>query len=74
MADDALRTLVCLVEGDRSLIKVKPTGSMDIIDLKNLIREEGRNGVFRSVVAKDLTLWKVSMSMASDNTSNSPVG
>ena len=64
MADDALRALICLIEGASSLFMVKQTGSMDIINLKELIEEECKNG-FRSVDTKDLTLWKVS-------TTNSP--
>jgi hypothetical protein len=66
MADDALHALICLIEGEFSLFIVKRTGSMDIIDMKELIEEECKNG-FRSVDAKDLTLWKVS-------TTNSPAG
>jgi hypothetical protein len=60
MADDAVRSLICLIEGESSLFRVKPTGGMDIIDLKALIKEEGKNGVLGSVDAKDLVLWKVS--------------
>jgi hypothetical protein len=60
MADDALH-LICLVEGDPFLFKVKPTGSMDIMELRKLIHEEGINGVFSSVDVIDLILWKVRM-------------
>ena len=74
MADDAPRALNCLIEGDSSPFKVKPTGSNDIIDLKKLIWEECKNGVLSSVDASDLTLWKVRMTMASDSTTNSPAG
>ena len=74
MADDTLRTLVCLVSGESSPFKVNPTISMNIMDLKGLIREKGINRVFSSVDAKDLTLWKVRMTMASDDTTNSPAG
>jgi hypothetical protein len=42
--------------------------------LKDLIKEKGKNGVFRGVDAHDLTLWKVRMTMASDSTTNSPTG
>jgi hypothetical protein len=71
MADDAPRTLVCLIAGESSLFKVKPTGRMDISDLKDLIMKEGFNA---TVLAEDLTLWKVRMTMAGDSTTNSPTG
>jgi len=70
MADDAPRALQCLIEGESLLFKVKPTGSMYIADLKDLIKEKRKNGV----LAKDLTLWKVRMTMASDSTTHSPAG
>jgi hypothetical protein len=71
MADDAFRALNCLVEGDPFLFKVKTTGSMEIYELKELILEQGNyHGVLRSVNVIDLTLWKVRMTMASDNTTN----
>jgi Crinkler effector protein N-terminal domain len=75
MADDALRSLVCLVEGDESLrFIVEPTGSMNIIELKILIKEAGKKSVLSDVDANDLTLWKVRMTMASDSTTKSPAG
>ena len=59
MADDALRVLICLVEGESSTFKVRPTGDMDIMDLKDLIWEK-KNGAFNGVNAADqLILWKV---------------
>jgi hypothetical protein len=74
MADDAVRALLCIIEGESSLFRVKPTGNMDIIELKKLIREEGINTTERAVLAKDLILWKVRMTLASDSAANSPVG
>jgi hypothetical protein len=56
MVDDAPRTLVCLIEGESSLFEVEPTGSMNIIKLKKLIKEEGINTTKHAVLAKDLTL------------------
>jgi hypothetical protein len=47
---------------------------MDIMDLKKLIKEEGKHGVLRNVDAKDLILRKVRMTTASDSTTNSPAG
>jgi hypothetical protein len=74
MTDDAPRALTCLIEGETSLFRVKPTGSMDILELKDLIHEKGKNGVLSIVDAKDLVLWKVRMTMARDSTTNSPAG
>jgi Crinkler effector protein N-terminal domain len=61
MADDAPRALLCLIAGESVSFIVKPTGSMDIIDLKDLIKEKRKNGALSGIVAKDLTLWKVRM-------------
>jgi len=58
-ADDAPRALLYLIAGE--LFRVKPTGSMDIIELKDLIKEEHNDGVLKSVDAPDLTLWKVTL-------------
>jgi len=74
MADNTPRPLICLIEGKSSLFRVKLAGSMDIIKLKNLIKEKRTNDVLRNVDAQDLTLWKVRMTMASDSTTNSPAG
>jgi hypothetical protein len=59
MADVVHRALVCLIAGESEVFKVKSTGNIDIMELKDLIRERGKNGVLSSVGAKDLTLWKV---------------
>ena len=74
MADDHPRTLTCLIEGDSSLFQVNSTGDKNIFNLKKLIWEEGKRGVLSNVDAKDLTLWKVRMIIASDSTTNSPAG
>ena len=74
MTDDALRALTCLIEGESSLFIVRPTGNMYIIELKDLVKEQDKNGVLSGVDAEDLTLWKVGMTMASDTTTNSPAG
>jgi hypothetical protein len=74
MADDATRALVCLITGESTPFKVRPTGRDDIIDLKKLIKEGGKNGVLNGVLAKDLILWKVRMTLAGDSTTNSPAG
>ena len=74
MADNTPRRLICVIAGESALFRVQPTGSMDIIDLKNLVKEEGKNGVLHNVDAKDLTLWKVRITMASNSIPNSPTG
>jgi hypothetical protein len=74
MANDASRSLLCLIEGESTVFKVKPAGSDDIIALKKLIKEKGKNGVFKSVDANILILWKVRITMANDGTTNSPAG
>lgn len=67
MADKAHLALICLIEGESSLFKVRPTGGMDIIDLKDIIKEKGINASKHVILSKDLTLWKVRMTMASDS-------
>jgi hypothetical protein len=74
MTDDAPRALRCLIEGESSLFMVKPTGSMDILELKYLIQEQGKNGVLSSVDATELVIWKLRMSMARESTTNFPAG
>ena len=56
-------TLTCLIEGESSPFIVKPKGDINIMELKNLIHEEGKKGVLGSVDAKDLLLWMVRMMM-----------
>jgi hypothetical protein len=70
MADDAVRALTCIIQGGVSLFRVEPTGNMDILKLKMLIKEQLKNGVRGSVDAPDLTLWKVRMTMANNSTTN----
>ena len=74
MANDAPRTLICLIEGDSQPFKVVLNGDDMVVDLKGQIKENGKNGVLSNVDAADLTLWKVRMTMASDSTTNSPAG
>jgi hypothetical protein len=74
MTDDGSRALVCLIAGESTVFRVRPTGKDDIIDLKGLIKEIGINSTEHAVLAKDLTLWKVRVTMASDSTTNSPAG
>ena len=73
MADDAPRTLICLIQGTSTLFKSKPNGSSDIMDLQEMIKKNNSN-YLQSVDAGTLTLWKVRMTMASDRTTDSPAG
>jgi len=72
MADDAVRTLICIIEGESVVFKVKPTGSVDVMDLKDLIKEKRKDVIH--VDSASLTLWKVRISMASDDATGSPAG
>jgi hypothetical protein len=72
MADDTPRSLICLIEGQSEVFAVKASGGMMIMELKDLVKEKGIND--NVVLAKDLTLRKVRMSMASDSTTYSHAG
>jgi len=61
MADDTPRDLQCLIKGEPVAFRVELKGSKNIIELKDLIKQEGMNGVLKFVDAKDLILWKVRM-------------
>ena len=71
MSNDSPRALVCLIEGESTLFRVELAGNKVIIALKDLIKEKGINSTKHAVLAKDLTLWKVRMTMVSDSTTNS---
>ena len=53
--------LTRLIAGKSSAFRVTPKENEDIIDLRELIKEKGKNSVFSDVDAMDLTLWKVRM-------------
>ena len=63
MANDSPRALVCRVEGESTPFRVELAGNKDIMDLKNFIKEKCKNGTLSGVNAKDLTLWKVRMTL-----------
>lgn len=72
MADDSPRVLVCVIAGEVSPFTVELAGNKSVMDLKNLIREKAIKSS-EDVVAKDLTLWKVRMTLVvirSDITGN----
>ena len=58
MADDATRALLCR---ESVPFRVEPKGSMDIIGLKDLIKEKGINTTEHAALAKDLTLWNFNL-------------
>ena len=62
MADDAPRTLICLIQGTSQLFKLKSNGSSDIMDLREMIKKENGN-YLQSVDASALTLWKVRLTL-----------
>jgi hypothetical protein len=71
---DTMYQLWCLVEGDDTLFPIIAPSTTSIGVLKDMIKEKGINPTEHAVDAKGLTLWKVRMSIASDNTTNSPAG
>ena len=48
---------------DSSVFAVMTKEDINMMSLKKLIKEEGKNGVLANVDAKDLILWKVRMIM-----------
>ena len=63
MTDDTTRALFCLVEGDSAgtfRVNVSVFVYSQIFCLKKLVKEKGKNGVFRNFDACELVLWKVS--------------
>ena len=74
MANDDPCNLICLIEGDSSPFMVESTGSMRIMKLKQLVKENGINTTEHTILAKDLILWKVRMTTASGSTNNLSAG
>jgi hypothetical protein len=66
--------ILCLIEGDTAIFSVIASPTIPIAELKDLIKEERKNGVLKGILAKDLTVWKVRMTRASNSTTNSPAG
>jgi hypothetical protein len=63
MPDDTSRALVCLIEGESTPFDVELAGNKKIMNLKDLIKEKGINPTEHAVLAKDLNLWKVRMTL-----------
>jgi Crinkler effector protein N-terminal domain len=72
MVEDNYR-IWCLVEGESTMFPVIASRTIPIADLKKLIKEK-KNRALNDVAAKDLRLWRVRMTIASDGTTNSPSG
>jgi hypothetical protein len=54
---------VPLIAGESSAFRIMPKENKDITDLRELIKDKGKNRVFSDVDVMDLTLWKVRMIM-----------
>jgi hypothetical protein len=63
MADDSPRALVCVIAGESSPFIVELAANKNLIYLKGLIKEKGKNGVLSGIDATDLSLWKVRMTL-----------
>jgi hypothetical protein len=61
MADNGFRVICCVVQGHSDVFKVKAPVDNDIVDLKKLVYQEGIDSTINPVLAKNLTLWKVSV-------------
>jgi hypothetical protein len=60
MADNRLRVICCVVQGE-CVFKVTASVDDDVTDLKKIVYQEGIDTTIHSVLAKNLTLWKVSV-------------
>ena len=58
MADDEVRVLWCLIQGNSTVFKVTASVDVDVSDLKKLVQEEHKNGMLSTTDAADLELWK----------------
>jgi hypothetical protein len=58
--DGTFRRLRCLNKGGATVFTVEVAGNKDINDLRELIREKGKNSIFATVDALQLVLLKVS--------------
>ena len=61
MPDNGFRVICCVVQDDSNVFKIKASVNDDVVDLKKLVFDEGKNSTFRDTDAKNLTLWKVSV-------------
>jgi hypothetical protein len=56
-------TLLCLIDGDKTMFDVVIPIDSIIDELKELIKKVGINATEHAVLAKELTLWKVRMTL-----------
>jgi hypothetical protein len=62
MADDEVRVFWCLIQDESTPFEVIAPVNININQMKKLIKEEGINVTKRdSILAKHMTLWKVSI-------------
>ena len=61
MADNKFRVIWCIVQDDTAVFKVTASVDDDVADLKKLVYEQGINTTINTFLAKNLTLWKVSV-------------
>ena len=61
MADNRLRVICCVVQGDSGVFKVTASVDDDVTDLKKIVYQEGIDTTIHPVLAKNLTLWQVSV-------------
>ena len=61
MADNGFHVVCCVVQGDSDVFKVKASVDNDVVDLKKLVYQKGIDTTISPGLAKNLTLWKVSV-------------
>ena len=61
MADNGFHVVCCVVQGDSDVFKVNASVDNDVVDLKKLVYQKGIDTTINPVLAKNLTLWKVSV-------------
>ena len=62
MADNGLRVIICVEDGDSDAFKVKASINNDVADLKKLVFEILNQGnKLRGIYAHKLILWQVSV-------------
>ena len=72
VADNIVCVLWCIVSAEQTPtpFMIKAPTNIDIGDLKEAIKEKGKNGVLGRIDAKDLVLWKVSTSLRPPSSSH----
>jgi len=60
MADNGFHLTCCIVQEDSDVFKVNAPVNNDVVDLKELVYERIDTRI-NPILAKNLTLWKVSL-------------